>query len=144
MDDTRTPAATVRAASWRWLVHVGLIGTVLTSLWFEPILTLHVVLGIVFIGLCVAHLRQRRRVTVNLVKRLARPQTLPSTQGRLALADAALAALTTVMLVSGLWDWLAGHPTRIRWHAISGVLLAAFLLVHTLRRRNRLRSSQIR
>jgi hypothetical protein len=47
-------------------------------------------------------------------------------------------------LVSGLYDWIAGHPTRIRWHALSGVALAGFLLVHTLRRRRRLHRSSVR
>ena len=48
------------------------------------------------------------------------------------------------MLASGLYDWVAGHPTRIRWHALSGVVLAGFLLVHTLRRRRRLHRSSVR
>jgi hypothetical protein len=64
--------------------------------------------------------------------------------GRLAMADAVLTALTVVMLASGLWDWVDGHPTRIRWHAITGVLLAGFLGVHTLRRSSRLRASTLR
>lgn len=44
------------------------------------------------------------------------------------------------MLVSGFWDWFAGHPTKIRWHAITGVVLP----VHTARRRSRLRRSRVR
>ncbi|MEO6885496.1 MAG: hypothetical protein ABI232_04300 [Jatrophihabitantaceae bacterium] len=132
-----------RAESLRWWVHVGLIGTVVISLCFEPMLTIHIVVRLVFIGLCVAHLRQRRRITSNLLRRLVHPLTLYRTQGRLAVADAVLAALTIVMLTSGLWDWLSGHPTRIRWHAISGVLLTGLLLVHTVRRGSRLRSSHI-
>jgi hypothetical protein len=48
------------------------------------------------------------------------------------------------MLASGLRDWLAGHPTRIRWHAITGVALTALLAVHTARRRSRLRRSEVR
>ena len=51
---------------------------------------------------------------------------------------------TIGMLASGLWDWAAGHPTRIRWHALTGVGLAVYLLVHTLRRRARMRRSLIR
>ena len=47
------------------------------------------------------------------------------------------------MLMSGLWDWLGAHPTRIRWHAISGVVLAGLLLVHTVRRSRRLRASHV-
>jgi len=48
------------------------------------------------------------------------------------------------MLVSGFWDWSAGHPTKIRWHAITGVMLAILLLAHTVRRRSRLRRSAVR
>jgi len=66
-------------------------------------------------------------------------RTLNRPAGRLAVADALLAALTMGMLMPGLWDWLAGHPTRIRWHAIIGVVLAGFLLVHALRGTARLR-----
>jgi hypothetical protein len=48
------------------------------------------------------------------------------------------------MLASGFWDWSAGHPTRIRWHAISGIVLTVLLAVHTVRRRSRLRRSKVR
>jgi hypothetical protein len=66
-----------------------------------------------------------------------------SASGRLALADALLAALTGAMLASGLYDWLAGHPTpdpvaRAHRRGPGGVLL-----VHTLRRRARLRRSAV-
>ena len=61
------------------------------------------------------------RVSARLLARLSRPgRTLAGPAGRLALADALLAAMTAGMLASGFWDWSAGHPTRIRWHAISG------------------------
>ena len=69
---------------------------------------------------------------------LARPS------GRLALADLLLAVITAGMLASGFWDWFAGHPTKIRWHAITGVVLAILLMVHTIRRRSRLRRSAVR
>jgi hypothetical protein len=69
---------------------------------------------------------------------LARPA------GRLALADALLAGIAVGMLVSGFWDWLTGHPTRFRWHALTGVALAILLLIHTVRRSSRLRRSQVR
>jgi hypothetical protein len=48
------------------------------------------------------------------------------------------------MLVSGLWDWYAGHPARIRWHALTGVALAVVIVIHAARRRSRLRRSNIR
>lgn len=49
----------------RWWVHFGLISTAVVSLALEPILTIHIVAGIAFAGLVVAHLNQRRRVTVS-------------------------------------------------------------------------------
>jgi hypothetical protein len=128
----------------RWIVHLGLIAAAATSLVFEPVLSLHIVLGVGFVALVIVHLSQRRRVSVLLVKRLQRPRDLKQPAGRLALSDAVLMALTIAMFASGLWDWIIGHPTRIRWHAITGVLLAIYLLVHTLRRWRRLRSSMVR
>jgi hypothetical protein len=61
----------------------------------------------------------------------------------MALADLVLLAVSAAMLASGLWDWALGHPTRIRWHAIAGVLLAAMLVIHTVRRRRQLVGSQV-
>ena len=142
MTDTRQEAARKEALS-RWWVHLGLIVTVTISLWFEPMLTIHIVVGLAFVGFCIAHVRQRRRISLNLLDRLKHPLTLHRAQGRLALADALLAALTLVMLATGLWDWLSGEPTRTRWHAISGVILTGFLVVHTIRRRGRLRRSRV-
>lgn len=127
----------------RHRVHLGLIVTVTISLWFEPMLTIHIVVGLAFIGFCVVHLGQRRRISLNLLDRLRYPLTLHRAQGRFALADVLLAALTLVLLGTGLWDWLSGEPTRTRWHAISGVILSCFLVVHTVRRRSRLRRSRV-
>jgi len=144
---SRTPRrASVPGAAVRWLVHLGLVGTTIVSLVFEPlILTIHIVLGLAFAVLAVAHLIQRRRVSARLLARLSRPgRTLAGPAGRLALADALLAAMTAGMLASGFWDWSAGQPTRIRWHAISGIVLTVLLAVHTVRRRSRLRRSKVR
>jgi hypothetical protein len=92
----------------------------------------------------VIHLAQRRRVSSRLLARLGAHPAPTSAAARLAAADLVLLAVTAVVLASGLWDWRAGHPTRFRWHAISGVALAVCLLLHTLRRRRRLLSSRIR
>jgi protein-S-isoprenylcysteine O-methyltransferase Ste14 len=127
----------------RLAVHVGLILTTGISLWFEPILTIHVAFGLAFTAFVAIHLVQRRRVSVNLVARLARPRTLWSKPGRLALADLILLLLTVAMLTSGFWDLLASQPTRIRWHAITGVALTGLLISHTIRRRRRLATSKI-
>lgn len=138
--------AGVPGAIIRWLVHLGLIATVIVSLVFEPlVLALHIALGLAFAVLAGAHLVQRRRVSARLLARLSRPgRSLTRPAGRLALADALLAVTTAGMLASGSWDWSAGHPTRIRWHAITGVVLAVLLVVHTARRRSRLRRSKVR
>jgi hypothetical protein len=134
-----------RRAVRRWLVHLGLIATVVVSLVFEPlVLTIHIVVGLVFALFVGMHLAQRRRVSASLLSRLARVAALAKPAGRLALADTLLAAITVGMLISGFWDWFAGHPTRIRWHAITGVVLAILLLIHTVRRGSRLRRSKVR
>ena len=133
-----------RSTAARAVVHAGLIATAVLSLALEPVLTLHIALGLMFVGILAIHLGQRRRVSLRLLARL-RAQPAPTTaSARLAAADLVLLAVAAVMLASGLWDWLAGHPTRIRWHAISGVVLAGWLVLHTLRRRRRLLSSRIR
>ena len=134
-----------RRAVFRWLVHLGLIGTVIVSLVFEPlVLAIHIDVGLAFAVLVGVHLAQRRRVSASLLARLARRQPLAAPAGRLALADALLAMITVGMLVSGFWDWFAGHPTKIRWHAITGVVLAILLLIHTAKRWPRLRRSKVR
>lgn len=135
----------VRRTLSRWLVHLGLIVTVIVSLVFEPlVLAIHIVVGLAFAVLTGVHLAQRRRVSAGLLARLARVRALARPAGRLALTDMLLAVITVGMLASGFWDWFAGHPTRIRWHAITGVVLAILLLVHTVRRWSRLRRSKVR
>jgi hypothetical protein len=134
-----------RRARYRWLVHLGLIGTAAVSLVFEPlVLAIHIAVGLAFAVLAGMHLIQRRRVSAGLLARLARVPILARPAGRLALADLVLALVTAGMLVSGFWDWFAGHPTKIRWHAITGVVLAILLVAHTVRRRRRLRRSAVR
>jgi hypothetical protein len=134
-----------RGALFRWLVHLRLIGTAVVSLVFEPlVLAIHIVVGLAFAVLAGMHLAQRRRVSARLLHRLTRMRIPAGPAGRLAMADLLLTVVTAGMLVSGFWDWLAGHPGRIRWHAITGVVLAILLLVHTVRRRRRLRRSTVR
>jgi hypothetical protein len=126
------------------MVHVALMGTALVSLLLEPVLILHVVIGLVFVLLVACHLIQRRRISKRLAVRLLRVRSLLLPGGRLALADGFLFIITTAMLVSGFWDLWAPHRTKIRWHAITGIVLTVYLVVHTWRRRRKLRVSQIR
>jgi hypothetical protein len=128
----------------RWLVHVGLIGSVVLSLVLEPVLTLHIVFGVVFALLVACHLIQRRRISKRLALRLLKVRSYLMPGSRMALADGFLLIITSAMLFSGFWDLWAPHQTKIRWHAISGVILTAFLVVHTLQRWGRLRFSRIR
>ncbi len=128
----------------RALVHLGLLVSAATSLVFEPVLALHVILGSVFVVLVGCHLAQRRRVSARLASRLLKVRDYLQPSGRLTLSDTLLLVVTTVMLVSGFWDYWGPHRTKIRWHALSGVVLAIYLVVHTFNRRRRLRISQIR
>jgi hypothetical protein len=132
-----------RQNTYRRWVHLGLIASAVVSLVFEPVLAIHVGVGGLFVVLVATHLAQRRQVSANLVNRLLRRRSLRVRSNRMAAADLVLLTVTAAMFASGLWDWLAA-PTQIRWHAITGVVLAALLLVHTVRRRRRLLSSQVR
>jgi hypothetical protein len=113
------------------------------SLIFEFVLTIHIVFGLIFTVFVAVHLIQRRRTTTRLGKGLRHVSGWLNAPGRLAWADLFLAGLSTAMLASGFWDWSLGHPTRIRWHAVTGFALAALLLTHTFRRRRRLRVSRV-
>jgi hypothetical protein len=133
-----------RTATLRWWVHLGLMVSVGVSLAFEFVLTVHIVVGLLFVVLVMCHLAQRRRMSTTLVRRLTRFTTTQSRLGRMALSDALLTLLTLGMLASGFIDVALGHPTKIRWHALLGVALSAYLVVHTWRRRKRLKSSVVR
>lgn len=131
------------ASQQRWWVHVGLLVTVSISLVLEASLTIHIVLGFAFVALVVVHLAQRKRVSRNLVRQLIRRGVLQRRSGRLALSDALLVAMTVVMVGTGLLDVQLGHPTRIRWHALAGIALVLYLVLHTWWRRSRLRASRV-
>jgi len=45
-----------------------------------------------------------------------------------------LLVLTAIVTASGLWDWLDAR-TKIRWHAISSLILIAVIIRHTWTRR---------
>ena len=133
-----------RSATLRWWVHLGLMVSVVVSLCFEFILTVHIVVGLLFVAFVICHLVQRRKISGKLARRLTRFTTAQGRLARMAMSDALLTALTLAMLASGFVDVALGHPTKVRWHAILGVALTVYLVVHTLRRRARLKSSAIR
>jgi len=141
---TSERSSQTRRRAVRWLVHIGLIGSAIVSLVLEPILVLHVIFGVLFVFLVACHLAQRRRISKRLAVGLLKARGLLLPGGRLALADGFLFIVTSAMLISGFWDLWAPHHTKIRWHAITGVVMTVFLIVHTVRRRARLRISNIR
>jgi hypothetical protein len=111
----------------------------------------HTVVGLVFVGLVVVHLAQRRRTVGRLAAELIRARTIIERRIRLAVSDLVLLFITVNVLVSGIVDWSRGAPTRLplptpfdRWHLDSGLVLVVFLAVHVWRRRTRLRRSTIR
>ena len=95
-------------------------------------------------GFVVAHLVQLKKISTALTKQFLKVRIWKNRQSRLAMSDFLLAFLSAGMLISGLFDWWLGHPSKIRWHAIFGVLLTAHLILHSVRRRKRLRVSQIK
>jgi hypothetical protein len=143
-----------RRAAWgarsRLAVHLGLLGSAAAALATLQLLHVrvayHTVVGLVFVGLVVVHLVQRRRT-------IARMATFVQRRARLAVSvsDLLLLFFTVNMLVSGLVDWGRGAPTRVplpmpfsRWHLDSGLVLVIYLVVHVWRRRKRFRRSTIR
>jgi len=72
---------------------------------------------------------------------------------RLAVSDAIFGFLVLNVLASGIYDLATGTNTRvpapgihlfIGWHSLSSLLFLGYLIAHVIRRRKRLRRSQIR
>jgi len=146
----------------RWLVHLGLIVSFGLALAVSigrsgsAGLTLHVVAGLCFAGLVVFHLAQRRRTLRGLAPDLTRPAGWRRQRGRLALSAGVLVFLAANVIVSGVVDWITGHsmmlPLRrigiplpaLNWHTTMSLVLVIYVVAHVVRRRARLRHSQIR
>ena len=139
----------------RFAVHLGLLATAAAALGTLQLLHVrvayHTVVGLVFVGLVVVHLAQRRRTIARMAAQVARARTFVQRGLRLAISDLVLLFITVNVLVSGVVDWSRGAPTRLplpapfyRWHLDSGAALVIYLTVHVWRRRKRLRRSTIR
>lgn len=136
----------------RWWVHIGLIasfGVAALVVVARQSIGMHVFAGVCFAALAGAHLVQRRRTVRALATSLPKP-TAP--RGRLALSDAVLLFLAANAIVSGLVDWMSPTPVMVglpgmaplNWHTTTSLLLLVYVVVHVIRRRTRLRHSQIR
>lgn len=139
----------------RWLVHLWLIIFALLSLITFPMylsILAHISFGLIFAGLVVVHIRQRQRTVKFLWRDLRRFGAWIKPRGRLAWADVVLVFITLNVMVSGFVDCFkgsrpvmisVGRISPIREHAVSSIVLLVLLLVHALRRRKRLRTSQV-
>jgi len=120
---------------WRWAVDLALLTAAVVSVLAEPVsIAIHSVLGLVFAGFVVPHLWNRRAWIRGTLRRLWQRRSL-SRALRWSLSQASLLlVLTMIVTASGLWDWLDGR-TKIRWHAISSIILLAVVIRHTWTRR---------
>ena len=137
------------------MVHLGLLCTAGAALGTLQLLHVriayHADVGLVFVGLVVVHLAQRRRTLARMANQIVRARTFVERRIRLAVSDLLLLFITVNVLFSGIVDWSRGAPTQLpfpepfsRWHLDSGLALVIYLGVHVWRRRKRLRRSTIR
>lgn len=150
-----------RSTTWRmrsrYAVHIGLLLTAAASLvtlqFLHVRVAYHTVVGLVFVGLVLVHLVQRRHTIARMATQLVRARTFVERKIRLTVSDLVLFFITANVLASGVLDWQRGAPTLLpfhltgplgRWHADSSVALVIYLIVHVVRRRKRLRRSRVR
>jgi hypothetical protein len=149
------PAQGVWRARSRWAVHLGLLCSAAAALGTLQLLHVriayHTVVGLVFAGLVLVHLVQRRRTLGRMAAQLVRARRFAERRIRLTVSDLVLLFITLNVLVSGILDWNRGAPIGVplprpfsRWHLDSGIALVIYLVVHVWRRRKRLRRSMIR
>ena len=139
----------------RWAVHLGLLCSAAAALGTLQLLhvriAIHTDVGLVFVGLVVVHLAQRRQTLARMASQIVRVRTFAGRRIRLTVSDFLLLFITLNVLVSGVLDWDRGEPIQLplprpfnRWHLDSGLVLVVYLTVHVWRRRKRLRRSTIR
>lgn len=139
----------------RFVVHLGLLAGVAGALATLQLLHVrvayHAVVGLVFGGLVVVHLVQRRHRIGRMLAQVAGLRPRVERELRLLASDSILAFITLNVVASGIVDWGRGQPVALplplpfgRWHAFSSILLVGYLVVHVARRWRRLRRSMIR
>ena len=146
---------TARRSRSRWAVHLGLLCSAAAAVGTLQLLhvriAIHTDVGLVFVGLVVVHLAQRRQTLARMATQFARARTFAGRRIRLTVSDLLLLVITLNVLVSGVLDWGRGEPIQLplprpfdRRHLDSGLVLVIYLVVHVWRRRKRLRRSSIR
>jgi len=140
----------------RWLVHLGLLACAAAALGTLQLLhirnAIHADVGLVFAGLVMVHLAQRRHRIAGMFTRLWGFRRRVGRELHLLASDVILVFVTANVVVSGILDWNQGAPLLLpllpapldRWHLLSSVVLVVYLVIHVWRRWNRLRRSTIR
>ena len=140
----------------RWLVHLGLLVFAAAALGTLQLLhirnAIHADVGLVFAGLVIVHLAQRRHRIARMFAQLWRSRQRVARELRRLASDAILAFVTVNVVVSGILDWDRGAPLHLpvfpppfdRWHLLSSVVLVVYLAIHVSRRWKHLRRSTIR
>ncbi len=140
----------------RWLVHLGLLAFAAAALGTLQLLhirnAIHADVGLVFAGLVIVHLAQRRHRIARMFAQLRRSRRRVARELRRLASDAILAFVTVNVVVSGILDWDRGAPLLLpllpqpfdRWHLLSSAVLVVYLVIHVSRRWKRLRRSTIR
>jgi heme exporter protein D len=147
----------------RWLVHLALIlgflAAVISAIFLSRKYfghsgtTDHSIIGLLFLGLVIVHLTQRRRTVRRLLSQLFDGRNATEHRSHLAESDTTLWILTMNAMVSGVADFVVGHTVFLpipgpnilqKWHAMSVLVLLVYVIVHVVRRRKRLRTSHIR
>lgn len=157
-----SPRSRTPASRRRWSVNVVLIlGFVASGL--SPIFlsrtylghsgtTDHAIASVLVLGVVLIHLWQRRRTIRRLTTRLLARSMPVRDRSHLAQSDLLLWILTVNATLSGVTDYVVGHPTMLavpgpfiiqKWHAMSALVLLIYVVTHVIRRRRRLRWSQI-
>jgi hypothetical protein len=113
----------------------------------------HAIIGLLVLAIVMVHLTQRRHTVKRLLAHLLSPTSSSSQHPYQAHSDTILWILTLNAVVSGVVDFLMGHMILLpipgpfilqKWHALSSLILLAYVIVHVVRRRKRLWSSHIR
>jgi hypothetical protein len=146
---------TVWPARARWLVHLGLLASFAAAFGTLQFLhirnAIHADVGLVFAGLVIVHLAQRRHRIARMFAQVLRLRPPVERELRLLASDVILTFITINVVVSGILDWGRGEPLLLplplpfeRWHLTSSAVLVVYLIVHVSRRWKRIRRSSIR